>query len=162
MGGHWTEAGGGGQGRVCRRNSISRGAKSGAGCYVSSLDTFRSPLRHDPAYLWPCLMPLGLGTCSKLHQNLSPTNMKLGHRESSLKPGTARAGQAHQQNKVTEEQRSQSAEGKETERILEENQKWNSQREQLQTYPIPPRGTSNITPSFYLRQFEWVFASCHQ
>lgn len=79
-----------------------------------------------------------------------------------MKPGTARAGQAHQQNKVTEEQRSQSAEGKETERTLGENQKWKSQREQLQIHPIPPRGTSNITPYFYLRQVEWVFVSGRQ
>ena len=42
----------------------------------------------------------GLGTCSKLLWGLSPKNLKLGHRDSSTKLGTARAGQAHWQNKV--------------------------------------------------------------
>lgn len=62
--------------------------------------------------------------------------MKLGHRESSLRLGTARAGQAHWQNKVIEEQRGQSAEG--TEGTRGEHQKWESQREQLPTHPVPP------------------------
>lgn len=64
--------------------------------------------------LWPCLFIPGLGTFSK---------SEMGTETAARVLGTNRAEQAHLQDKVTKEQRSQSAEGKDTVVSPEENQK---------------------------------------